>query len=140
MPACWPNWRRCPTTAAPPTTSAPPSLADPTGEVRATAEGRCHGVILRERRGAGGFGYDPLFLIPEYHQTFGELMRPRQARPEPPRPRPGEAAAGRAAVVGRLAASYLPDPCPCAAGLVRRQAEDKHPGAKAARHGQGSVG
>ena len=36
-------------------------------------EGRCHGVIIRERRGTGGFGYDPLFLIPEYHRTFGEL-------------------------------------------------------------------
>jgi XTP/dITP diphosphohydrolase len=24
-------------------------------------------------RGEGGFGYDPLFLIPEYHKTFGEL-------------------------------------------------------------------
>jgi XTP/dITP diphosphohydrolase len=49
------------------------SLADPTGEVRAVTEGRCHGVILRELRGTGGFGYDPLFLIPEYHKTFGEL-------------------------------------------------------------------
>jgi XTP/dITP diphosphohydrolase len=49
------------------------ALADPTGQVRAVAEGRCHGVILKERRGAGGFGYDPLFLIEEYHQTFGEL-------------------------------------------------------------------
>jgi len=49
------------------------ALADPTGEVRAVVEGRCHGVIIREARGAGGFGYDPLFLIPEYHRTFGEL-------------------------------------------------------------------
>jgi XTP/dITP diphosphohydrolase len=49
------------------------ALADPDGKVQAMAEGRCHGVILREARGAGGFGYDPLFLIPEYHQTFGEL-------------------------------------------------------------------
>jgi XTP/dITP diphosphohydrolase len=48
-------------------------VADPQGEVRATAEGRCHGVIIRERRGTGGFGYDPLFRIPEYHRTFGEL-------------------------------------------------------------------
>jgi XTP/dITP diphosphohydrolase len=48
-------------------------LADPTGEVRAVVEGRCHGVILKEHRGQGGFGYDPLFLIPEWHQTFGEL-------------------------------------------------------------------
>ncbi len=49
------------------------ALADPRGEVQATAEGRCHGVIVRELRGSGGFGYDPLFLIPEYHRTFGEL-------------------------------------------------------------------
>jgi XTP/dITP diphosphohydrolase len=49
------------------------ALADPSGEVRAVVEGRCHGVIIKERRGTGGFGYDPLFLIPEYHQTFGEL-------------------------------------------------------------------
>ncbi len=49
------------------------ALADPQGQVQATSEGRCHGVILREARGTGGFGYDPLFLIPEYHETFGEL-------------------------------------------------------------------
>jgi XTP/dITP diphosphohydrolase len=49
------------------------ALADPQGEVRAVVEGRCHGIILREARGSGGFGYDPLFLIPEYHRTFGEL-------------------------------------------------------------------
>ncbi len=49
------------------------ALADAEGNVRAVVEGRCHGVILREPRGNGGFGYDPLFLIPEYHQTFGEL-------------------------------------------------------------------
>jgi XTP/dITP diphosphohydrolase len=50
------------------------ALARPTtGEVVAVVEGRCHGRILREARGEGGFGYDPLFLIPEYHQTFGEL-------------------------------------------------------------------
>jgi XTP/dITP diphosphohydrolase len=49
------------------------ALADPRSEVQATAEGRCHGVIVREPRGSGGFGYDPLFLIPEYHRTFGEL-------------------------------------------------------------------
>jgi len=48
-------------------------LANPKGEVKAVAEGRCHGVIVRQRRGVGGFGYDPLFLIPEYHRTFGEL-------------------------------------------------------------------
>jgi XTP/dITP diphosphohydrolase len=49
------------------------ALSDPKGEVKAITEGRCHGIIVRERRGTGGFGYDPLFLIPEYHRTFGEL-------------------------------------------------------------------
>jgi XTP/dITP diphosphohydrolase len=49
------------------------ALADAEGNVRDVVEGRCHGVITREARGSGGFGYDPLFLIPEYHQTFGEL-------------------------------------------------------------------
>jgi XTP/dITP diphosphohydrolase len=49
------------------------ALANPRGEVVAVVEGRCHGVITQEPRGTGGFGYDPLFLIPEYHRTFGEL-------------------------------------------------------------------
>jgi XTP/dITP diphosphohydrolase len=48
-------------------------LADPTGHVVASVEGRCHGVIVGEERGTGGFGYDPLFLVPEYGKTFGEL-------------------------------------------------------------------
>lgn len=48
-------------------------LADPTGKVIAAVEGRCHGVIIDAPRGAGGFGYDPLFLVPEYGKTFGEL-------------------------------------------------------------------
>jgi XTP/dITP diphosphohydrolase len=49
------------------------ALANPQGEVVATVEGRCHGEIVRQPRGSGGFGYDPLFLIREYHRTFGEL-------------------------------------------------------------------
>jgi XTP/dITP diphosphohydrolase len=49
------------------------ALADPSGEVRLEAEGTCRGRITREPRGQSGFGYDPLFLILEYHQTFGEL-------------------------------------------------------------------
>lgn len=49
------------------------ALADPRGQIHAVAEGRCHGRMIREQRGQGGFGYDPLFLVPEYHRTFGEL-------------------------------------------------------------------
>lgn len=48
-------------------------LSDPDGNLVAVAEGRCHGRIVTEPRGSEGFGYDPLFLIPEYHKTFGEL-------------------------------------------------------------------
>ena len=49
------------------------AVSNPQGEAVTQAEGRCHGRIIHERRGASGFGYDPLFLIPEYHKTFGEL-------------------------------------------------------------------
>jgi XTP/dITP diphosphohydrolase len=49
------------------------AVADPAGTVKAEAEGRCHGQIILDPRGSGGFGYDPHFLIPEYHRTFGEL-------------------------------------------------------------------
>jgi XTP/dITP diphosphohydrolase len=49
------------------------ALANPEGKTVAVVEGRCQGRIIREPRGIGGFGYDPLFLIPEYHRTFGEL-------------------------------------------------------------------
>jgi XTP/dITP diphosphohydrolase len=49
------------------------ALADPTGAIRLESAGACRGRITREPRGANGFGYDPLFLIPEYHRTFGEL-------------------------------------------------------------------
>lgn len=49
------------------------ALADPTGTIRLEASGACRGRITRGPRGPHGFGYDPLFLIPEYHRTFGEL-------------------------------------------------------------------
>jgi XTP/dITP diphosphohydrolase len=48
-------------------------LADPAGKVIAAVEGRCHGIIVDSLRGSGGFGYDPLFLVPEHGKTFGEL-------------------------------------------------------------------
>lgn len=36
-------------------------------------EGTVHGVILTEPRGNGGFGYDPIFYLPEYGKTMAEL-------------------------------------------------------------------
>ena len=48
-------------------------LCDAAGDVLAFAEGRCHGRIVTDARGENGFGYDPHFLIREYHRTFGQL-------------------------------------------------------------------
>jgi XTP/dITP diphosphohydrolase len=49
------------------------ALADPQGTVVATSSGSCGGLIAEAPAGSGGFGYDPLFIVPEYHRTFGEL-------------------------------------------------------------------
>lgn len=48
-------------------------LSDPRGNVRIRCEDYCRGRILFQGRGTGGFGYDPLFELLEYGQTFGEL-------------------------------------------------------------------
>ena len=37
------------------------------------AVGRVHGEIATERRGTGGFGFDPVMFIPEFGKTFAEL-------------------------------------------------------------------
>lgn len=49
------------------------ALSDPAGGIVAVSSGTCGGVIADRPQGAGGFGYDPLFIVPEYHRTFGEL-------------------------------------------------------------------
>lgn len=49
------------------------TLADPQGSIWAEAEGTCSGRIVFEPAGTGGFGYDPLFEVVEYHRTFGQL-------------------------------------------------------------------
>lgn len=43
------------------------------GTVLFTAGGVCEGVIARQPRGEGGFGYDPLFYVPEERRTLAEL-------------------------------------------------------------------
>src|SRR5262249_56668549 len=48
------------------------ALGSPAGEVR-TVEGECRGLILRAPRGTGGFGYDPVFLVPALGRTLAEL-------------------------------------------------------------------
>jgi XTP/dITP diphosphohydrolase len=49
------------------------ALADSRGTIHLESEGICRGRLTHELRGPGGFGYDPLFFIREYHETFGEL-------------------------------------------------------------------
>jgi XTP/dITP diphosphohydrolase len=49
------------------------TLSDPEGIERINCFGRCFGRILFKPVGTAGFGYDPLFEIPEYHQTFSQL-------------------------------------------------------------------
>ena len=48
------------------------AVATPQGEVR-TAEGTCEGIIAFEPKGEHGFGYDPVFYMPEHGQTMAEL-------------------------------------------------------------------
>ncbi|MBE6538435.1 MAG: XTP/dITP diphosphatase [Ruminococcaceae bacterium] len=48
------------------------ACAFPSGE-KFTVLGECRGEILREYRGDGGFGYDPLFYYPSLGKTFAEL-------------------------------------------------------------------
>ena len=48
--------------------------------VTETFSGACEGVLLPERRGTGGFGYDPLFLPDESESTFAEISLQEKAR------------------------------------------------------------
>ena len=49
------------------------ALADPEGRVILTARDAVEGSVLRQPRGSNGFGYDPLFLVPELGRTTAEL-------------------------------------------------------------------
>ena len=48
------------------------ALATPGGEV-SLVEGECRGMIAMEERGMSGFGYDPVFIVSGYGETFAEL-------------------------------------------------------------------
>ena len=52
--------------------------AFPNGD-QLTAEGKCHGTIAFAPMGEGGFGYDPVFLVPEKRKTFGQLTAEEKA-------------------------------------------------------------
>ncbi len=48
------------------------ALAWPNGDTR-ICSGTCEGMIGFEPEGDNGFGYDPLFIVPEYNRTFAQL-------------------------------------------------------------------
>lgn len=49
------------------------AVYDPVTGRLESAEGTVEGIIGREPRGTNGFGYDPIFYLPEYRQTMAEL-------------------------------------------------------------------
>lgn len=49
------------------------------GRTLSTFRGKAEGEILRQPRGSGGFGYDPLFYFPRLGQTFAELTPKEKA-------------------------------------------------------------
>lgn len=55
------------------------AIARPDGSIVLQVEGNCQGEILEAPKGQGGFGYDPIFYIPEQGLTFAE-MTPEQKR------------------------------------------------------------
>ena len=48
------------------------AVALPSGKVW-LAMGQCEGEVIPEERGMNGFGYDPIFFIPELGRTMAEL-------------------------------------------------------------------
>ncbi|MGD8244154.1 MAG: RdgB/HAM1 family non-canonical purine NTP pyrophosphatase [Anaerolineae bacterium] len=54
-------------------------IVTPGGDVH-QAEGTCEGMIAFEPRGKGGFGYDPIFYLPEYTCTMAQLSRAEKNR------------------------------------------------------------
>lgn len=53
------------------------ALCSPSGEVE-TFEATCEGRIAEEPSGAGGFGYDPIFWLPELNCTMADLTAQRK--------------------------------------------------------------
>ncbi|MCF7826578.1 MAG: RdgB/HAM1 family non-canonical purine NTP pyrophosphatase [Candidatus Marinimicrobia bacterium] len=43
------------------------------GKQAVTARGEVAGMITKERRGESGFGYDPIFYVPEQQKTYAQM-------------------------------------------------------------------
>ncbi|MBE9179654.1 RdgB/HAM1 family non-canonical purine NTP pyrophosphatase [Oculatella sp. LEGE 06141] len=49
------------------------AIARPDGKIMLETEGICPGEVLDTPRGRGGFGYDPVFYVPDQQMTFAEM-------------------------------------------------------------------
>ncbi len=49
------------------------AIARPDGAIALQTEGICRGEILHAPQGNGGFGYDPIFYVPEQHLSYAEM-------------------------------------------------------------------
>ncbi len=49
------------------------SLVDANGNLLHKTEGKIEGLIINSVKGKNGFGYDPVFFLPEYNKTMAEL-------------------------------------------------------------------
>jgi XTP/dITP diphosphohydrolase len=55
------------------------AIVTPQGQVY-TADGTCEGVIATSPAGSGGFGYDPVFYLPEHDLTMAQIPPPVKNR------------------------------------------------------------
>lgn len=55
------------------------TIAEPSGEHR-SVEGTIEGVVAEAPRGEHGFGYDPIFFVPEFGKTLAELTPEQKNR------------------------------------------------------------
>ena len=54
------------------------TMAYPDGKI-VSARGELHGEILRQEQGTGGFGYDPVFFLPQLRKTYAQLTPEEKA-------------------------------------------------------------
>src|SRR6056297_3275418 len=51
------------------------ALVDPFQNIEITVKGQCPGIIAKEPAGENGFGYDPIFYLPEYDKTMAQISQ-----------------------------------------------------------------